>query len=113
MPVIIGLLVLFLLLVLAFWITAKLIGVIILLVVAGLVGWVADQVVPGSIPYGWLGAIIAGLIGSFVGAALFSMLHLWRGPVIEGIPIIPAIVGAIILAFVINLVQKSSARPLT
>jgi uncharacterized membrane protein YeaQ/YmgE (transglycosylase-associated protein family) len=77
------------------WLLANLIGVIITLFIAGMIGWLADQAVPGSIPYGWLGAIVAGLLGTFLGELILGGL----GPDVAGISLIPAFVGAVILAF--------------
>ena len=34
--------------------------------VAGLVGWLADLAVPGQLPYGWLGAVVAGLVADLL-----------------------------------------------
>nr|WP_041425127.1 GlsB/YeaQ/YmgE family stress response membrane protein [Thermobaculum terrenum] len=73
-------------------------GLIFTLIVAGIVGWIADMIVPGELPYGWLGAIAAGLLGSLIGGLLLGNL----GPEIGGISVIPALVGAIILAFLLE-----------
>ena len=88
---------------LLFWVGFNVLGWILMLVVAGLVGWLADEIVPGRLPYGWLGAILAGLVGSWLGVALLGRI----GPDLAGIPIISAVIGAIILAFIVNLVTKT------
>jgi uncharacterized membrane protein YeaQ/YmgE (transglycosylase-associated protein family) len=103
MPILIVLLILFLIIAALIGFTAGLIPLLIMLLVAGIVGWLADLIVPGKLPFGWLGAILAGLVGAWIGTALLGDL----GPVLAGIPIIPALVGAIILAFVIELIAKS------
>ena len=100
------LLVLFIVFILGIWITVSLLGLVITLLVAALVGWVANKVVPGTIPYGWFGAIVAGLLGSWIGGVLIGD----AGPDLGGIALIPAIVGAIILAFVLRWVETSQ-RP--
>ena len=56
-----------------------------------------------DIPGGIIGNIIAGLIGSAVGSKL---LGTW-GPVWGGVPIIPALIGAIIVIFVVSLILKA------
>ena len=56
-----------------------------------------------DIPGGILGNIIAGLIGSFIGSKL---LGTW-GPVWGGVPIFPALIGAIILIFIVSLILKA------
>lgn len=88
-----------LLLALIFMLTVSLIGFFITLVVAGLIGWAADRVTPGELPYGVLGAVGAGLLGAFVGGILMKDI----GPSIAGLAIIPTFVGAVIVAIVAEL----------
>lgn len=85
--------------------TLGLVRLVLFLVVAGLVGWVADAIVPGELPFGWLGAITAGLLGSWLGTILIGPI----GPSLLGIRILPALLGAIILAFIADLVLKKAA----
>jgi uncharacterized membrane protein YeaQ/YmgE (transglycosylase-associated protein family) len=81
--------------------TIGLIGLGLTLLMAGLVGWAADQVIPGRLPGGWLGAVLTGILGGFVGHLVFNLLHVGRvGPVIFGIDVVPAFVGAVIIAAV-------------
>src|SRR3989304_9617969 len=112
MPVLL-LLVLLLVVVVAMAITFSVIHLAWMLLIAGLVGYLADVIVPGRLPWGWLGAILAGLVGSWLGIALFNLLHLprWLELIrLGGIPLIPALVGAIIIAFVANALAKSTVR---
>lgn len=103
MPLLLGiLLVLFLVFVVGIWITSHLVGLVLMLLVAGFIGWLADRIVPGTIPYGWLGAIVAGLAGAMIGNLILHGL----GPTLFGIALIPAIVGTVILAIGINLFTK-------
>ena len=85
-----------------FWslsIVGSLIGaaihLIAMLVVAGIVGWLADLVVPGRLPWGWLGAVFAGLLGGLLGTLVLGSL----GPEIFGVRVIPAFLGAVVLTF--------------
>src|SRR5581483_222320 len=80
---------------------------VLMLFMAGLVGALADAIVPGRLPYGWLGAIVAGLVGSWLGTILLGHV----GPSIFGIAVIPGLVGAIILAVGAELVGKALAGP--
>jgi uncharacterized membrane protein YeaQ/YmgE (transglycosylase-associated protein family) len=84
--------------------TYSIIGLILFLVMAGVIGWLADAIVPGDVPFGWLGAIAMGLLGSFLGRLLIGA---W-GPAIFGIHVIPALLGAIILSFVASLIFKQA-----
>ncbi len=86
-------------------VTYTLVGLVLFLVMAGIVGMIADAIVPGEVPFGWLGAIAMGLLGSFLGRLLIGP---W-GPALFGIHVVPALIGAIILAFVASLVFKRAA----
>jgi len=92
------------------WVTVGLVGLLITLLVAGLVGWAADALVPGGrLPGGWLGAVLTGIIGGWVGNLLFVALHLGLGPQFAGIHLIPAFVGAVLIALLAQLF--TSRRP--
>jgi uncharacterized membrane protein YeaQ/YmgE (transglycosylase-associated protein family) len=79
--------------------TFGLIGLLLTLVVAGLVGAAADAVVPGELPGGWIGAILAGLAGGFLGQLVFHALHLpTLGLSVAGVNLLPAFIGAVIIA---------------
>ncbi|HEY8490167.1 MAG TPA: GlsB/YeaQ/YmgE family stress response membrane protein, partial [Dehalococcoidia bacterium] len=82
----------------------NIIGFILMLVVAGIIGWIADRIVPGELPWGWVGAILAGLVGSWVGTLILGDL----GPEIFDIAVIPALVGAVILAAIVEVIGKLS-----
>ena len=82
--------------------TFNIIGLLVYLIIAGIVGWIADAIVPGRLPYGWLGAIVAGLLGSYLGALLLGAI----GPTVAGIPLISAIIGAIIVVFLFKLLFR-------
>ncbi|TAK33448.1 MAG: GlsB/YeaQ/YmgE family stress response membrane protein [Chloroflexota bacterium] len=101
------LLVLFLIALVVFALLIGLIGgllqLIVMLIIAGVVGWLADLVVPGQLPFGWLGAIAAGLIGGWIGHLLIGSF----GPTIAGINLIPAFIGAVILAALVEIIGKA------
>lgn len=88
------------------------IGFVLMLVVAGLVGWAADLVVPGRLPGGWLGSVLAGLFGGIVGTWLFRAIGFHDpGFQLFGVDLIPAFVGAVLIAVALQLF--SMRRPLT
>ncbi len=84
----------------------KVLSFIIMLVAAALIGWVADLVVPGDLPFGWVGAIIGGLVGAWIGTVLLGD---W-GPSLGDLALIPVIIGAIVLAFVVRFLLGSASR---
>jgi uncharacterized membrane protein YeaQ/YmgE (transglycosylase-associated protein family) len=73
------------------------------LIVGGILGWIGSLIVGKDIPGGVIGNIIAGIIGAWIGSALLGD---W-GPEIGGYSIIPALIGAIILIFVISLIMRA------
>lgn len=94
-----------------FSLTFSLIGLLLTLVVAGIVGWLADLVVPGQLPGGWIGAVLAGLIGGFIGGAIFQALGWSTGLRLAGVELLPAFVGAVIVAVVAELLtSRRTAR---
>ena len=71
------------------------------LVVGALAGWIASMVVPGDEGYGWLGGLVAGIIGAVVGGFILGALTNEDWTTGINIPtIIAAIVGAIIVVFI-------------
>ncbi|MCX6022855.1 MAG: GlsB/YeaQ/YmgE family stress response membrane protein [Chloroflexi bacterium] len=91
--------VLLLVLVVAGWVMSAaftLIGFLLTLFLAGFIGWAADQLIPGELPYGWMGAVAVGLLGGLVGGLLLGNF----GPQILGLRVIPTFVGAVILVVV-------------
>ncbi len=111
MGCLIALLVVVVLLGAGMWLTVGLIGLLVTLIVAGLVGWAADAVVPGKLPGGWLGAVLAGIGGGWLGHLVFRTFGLpGSGLVVAGIDLVPAFVGAVVIAVALELF--STQRPL-
>ena len=75
---------------------------LILLLVGALVGLIAERLINRSLPYGWTGAVIAGLLGAWL---MTDGLHIIIAPQVSvvGIPLISAILGAMIVVFVFSL----------
>lgn len=88
------------------WLTFSLVGLLLTLFMAGLVGWAADAVIPGDLPGGWLGAILAGIVGGFLGSLVLGSL----GPSLFGVRVIPAFVGALAVVAVAEVVTSSRSR---
>jgi uncharacterized membrane protein YeaQ/YmgE (transglycosylase-associated protein family) len=78
-------------------------SLIILLVIGAIAGWLAGQVVKGY-GFGLIGNIVVGVIGAYIGQALFPAFGFW-GTDLVGI-IISATLGAIILLLVIGLLRR-------
>lgn len=76
-----------------------LVGLIVLLVVAFVVGALGEMIGGVKVPGGFIGSIVVGFVGAWIGGAL---LHF--GPVVGGIQIVPAIIGAIVFALALRLI---------
>jgi uncharacterized membrane protein YeaQ/YmgE (transglycosylase-associated protein family) len=101
-----GLILLLVLIALIFsiFVTVSFIGLLVTLLIAGVVGWLAYKFVPVKLPYGFLGAVVAGLIGSWIGGWLLGEV----GPELGGIAIFPALVGSLILAVFSTVVARAT-----
>ena len=81
-----------------------LVGIIILLAIGAIAGWLAGQIMKGG-GYGLLGDIIVGIVGAAIAGYLLPRLGIFIGGNIIG-AIINATIGACLLLFVIRLVQR-------
>ena len=77
-------------------------GIIWQLLVGAIIGAVAGALTSRATPAGWIGNILAGLIGSWLGEALLGS---W-GPSLAGMAIVPSIIGAVILVIVVSMVMN-------
>ena len=82
-----------------------LLGLIVLLIVAFVVGGLGELIGGAKVPGGFIGTIVVGFIGAWLGGALLQL-----GPVVGGIQIIPAIVGGALFAFVLRLIFGATRR---
>lgn len=76
------------------------------LIVGGILGWIASLIVGKDIPGGVIGNIIAGFIGAWLGSLILGN---W-GPEIGDFYIIPALIGAIVLIFIVSLIMKAARK---
>ncbi|MFC7677467.1 GlsB/YeaQ/YmgE family stress response membrane protein [Paenibacillus sp. GCM10028914] len=76
------------------------------LIVGGIIGWIAGLIMGRDIPGGVIGNIIAGFIGAWLGGLLLGS---W-GPEIGDFYIIPALIGAVVLVFIVSLIMGSMRK---
>ena len=76
------------------------------LLVAAACAWVAEYLVPGRVPGGFLTSAIVGVIGAWLGSSLMGSL----GPSLAGVPLLPAIVGSALLIFLFSLLSGALYR---
>lgn len=87
----------------ACWFVGNALGFLLMLMVAGLVGFAAEALIPGRPLYhGWAGAIGAGLIGSWLGSSLVGPV----GPILMGVPLLPALIGSMLLVVGLSFLRR-------
>jgi uncharacterized membrane protein YeaQ/YmgE (transglycosylase-associated protein family) len=79
-------------------------NIVIFILIGAIAGWLAGHIMRGA-GFGIIGNIIVGIVGSFIGGFLLgSVLHLTKNEYVDGG--ITALIGAVILLFVIGLFKK-------
>ena len=76
------------------------------LIIGGILEWLAGLILGKDIPGGIIGNIIAGIIGAWIGSLLLGS---W-GPKVSDFYIIPALIGAIILIFIMSFILKAMKK---
>jgi uncharacterized membrane protein YeaQ/YmgE (transglycosylase-associated protein family) len=81
------------------------------IVVGAIAGWIASKVMPGDEGYGIWGGLIAGIVGALVGGFVLGLITNEDWTTGINIPtIVAAIVGAIIVVFLWNMIQGRGRR---
>ncbi|MEX0969169.1 MAG: GlsB/YeaQ/YmgE family stress response membrane protein [Paracoccaceae bacterium] len=80
-------------------------GLIILVVIGAIAGWLAGQLVKGF-GFGLVGNIIVGVVGAAIASFLFPAIGVSIGSGIIG-SIINATIGAVLLLIVIRVVKRA------
>jgi uncharacterized membrane protein YeaQ/YmgE (transglycosylase-associated protein family) len=73
------------------------------LIIGLIAGWLAGKIMKGS-GYGLIGDLVIGVLGALIGGSLFGLLGLSANGFIGSL--IAAVVGAIVLIFIIGLIKK-------
>ncbi|MBN1534259.1 MAG: GlsB/YeaQ/YmgE family stress response membrane protein [Spirochaetes bacterium] len=77
---------------------------IIIFIIVGLVaGWLAGLIWKGR-GFGAVGNLVVGVAGAFIGGFLLRLIGFHYGGIIASI--VAAVIGALILLFLINLIKK-------
>jgi uncharacterized membrane protein YeaQ/YmgE (transglycosylase-associated protein family) len=76
------------------------------LVVAAVCAGIASRIVPGVGKNGFLGSAVLGMIGAWVGTCWLGNI----GPSLEGVPLVPAVVGSAAVIFAAYAVSRVFAR---
>jgi uncharacterized membrane protein YeaQ/YmgE (transglycosylase-associated protein family) len=86
-------------------------NLIVYLIIAAIIGFLAEFIVGWRLPFGFIGAIIAALIGIWLTTQviLFSISG-FSDPTIDGVPLVHALIGAIILVAIWHLITYPAYR---
>jgi uncharacterized membrane protein YeaQ/YmgE (transglycosylase-associated protein family) len=66
----------------------------------------AERLVPGSIPGGFLTSAIVGIIGAWIGGSMVGPI----GPSLAGVSLLPCILGSALLVFLLSLFSHRYSR---
>lgn len=85
-------------------------GIISWIIFGGLAGWVASIIMKKNASMGMFSNIIVGVVGAFVGGFIMSLLGGWSITGFNLKSFFVAVVGAVVLLAVINLIKKGKVR---
>lgn len=71
-------------------------------IIGAIAGWLTSKMTDNSAALGWIGNIVAGLVGSWLGEKL---LGTW-GPSLAGMSLIPSIIGAIVIVLIVSVIIR-------
>ena len=83
------------------------VGIIICLIVGGIVGWLASLVMRTDAQQGVLLNIVVGIIGAVIAGLIFGQ-NMNAGITVESF--LYALIGAIILLAIVNLIRRGTVR---
>ena len=87
-------------------------GFIILIIVGGILGWIASMVMRTDGQQGILLNVVVGIVGAFLGGFIGPMLN-YGGSIADGITVptlVVSFLGAVVLLAIVNLVRRGSVR---
>ncbi len=89
--------------------TLSLAQLIVFIVIAAIAAWLAGALLGFRYPFGFVGAFVAGIVGEWL---MINVLHILLAPEVSyaGIPVITALVGALVLAFLVALALGGNWR---
>jgi uncharacterized membrane protein YeaQ/YmgE (transglycosylase-associated protein family) len=84
----------------------EILSIICYLVVAAVCAFIAERLVPGVIPGGFLTSAIVGIIGAWVGGRILGHI----GPDLAGIALVPCVLGSALLVFALSFCARACRR---
>jgi uncharacterized membrane protein YeaQ/YmgE (transglycosylase-associated protein family) len=82
-------------------------GIIAWLIFGAIAGWLASKLYGNQGSQGWIGNIVVGIVGAWIGGFVGNLLFFDHGAIEFNISsMILAVIGALILLAVVNFIQK-------
>ena len=78
-------------------------GIILIIIIGGIAGWLAGLITKGR-GFGIIGNIIIGIVGAFIGRFLFGLFGLHAMNIVGSLVV--AIVGAVVLIIIVKFIKK-------
>ncbi len=85
-------------------------GFIVLLVGAAVLGFAAQAVGRARYTYEWVIAGLGAAVGAYVASEWLGVASTW-GPELDGLFVLPALIGAVILGGIVDLVTRFTGQP--
>jgi len=85
-------------------------NIIVWVVMGGLAGWLASIVMRTNAQQGILLNVVVGVVGAFIGGLIWTRGNLAAARPDDLVSFVVALVGAIVLLAVVNLVRRGSVR---
>ena len=85
-------------------------GILSWIVMGGLAGWVASMIMKKNSSMGIIGNIIVGIVGAFIGGFVVNLVGGYGVTGFDFRSFLVALLGAVILLAIINIISKGKAR---
>ena len=85
------------------------VAALLLVLAALLIGVVSQYIGDVTVGFEWAGTGAGALIGGYLGSEAFGTASTW-GPVFDGLYLLPAIIGAVIVGFVVDAILRYSTE---
>lgn len=86
-----------------------LLNIIVWIVFGALAGWIASMIMKRDAQMGAVANIVVGIVGAFIGGFLMNLLGVGGVTGFNIYSLLVAILGAVVLLFVVGLVRRSTA----